>query len=276
MSAPLQTRPAQGKPSASAPWSLDCVACLESAEVPAAVRPDGQDDRPNAAGPLRRPVRKKFGRDAPNSLNRIGPAGLGSVFRLPVRDRFGRAGRFGRRRRNSFPVFGLLAPNRALRRTENPRVDGSIPSLATTPNPMKRIGFGHHPRTIGRRGGGNRPTIGLSEIGSVARGFRAAVAGPGGDLANWKTGIIGTARSRRLKIRVSVARFRPVTTSQRIDAHGVITREVSVDARCTESADVGLDNIPTRLSRIRESQDEPTCPSTWCALGRGCIAGADD
>ena len=34
----------------------------------------------------------------------------------------------------------------------------------------------------------------------------------------------------------------PCHTSQHIDAHGVITREVSVDARCTESADVGLDN----------------------------------
>ena len=30
--------------------------------------------------------------------------------------------------------FGFLAPNRALRCTENPRVDGSIPSLATTFN----------------------------------------------------------------------------------------------------------------------------------------------
>ena len=34
----------------------------------------------------------------------------------------------------SFPVFGLLAPNSALRWIENPRVDGSIPSLATTFN----------------------------------------------------------------------------------------------------------------------------------------------
>jgi hypothetical protein len=31
---------------------------------------------------------------------------------------------------------GLPAPNRALRATENPRVDGSIPSLATTSNSM--------------------------------------------------------------------------------------------------------------------------------------------
>jgi len=35
-------------------------------------------------------------------------------------------------------------------------------------------------------GAGNRPTIGLSEIGSVAR-VRGAVAGrPGGNLATWK------------------------------------------------------------------------------------------
>ena len=50
-------------------------------------------------------------------------------------------GRFGRPRENSSPFFGLLAPNRALRGTENPRVDGSIPSLATTSNSMIRNGF---------------------------------------------------------------------------------------------------------------------------------------
>jgi len=42
---------------------------------------------------------------------------------------------------NSSCVFGFLAPNRALRCTENPRVDGSIPSLATISNPMIRNGF---------------------------------------------------------------------------------------------------------------------------------------
>jgi hypothetical protein len=50
-----------------------------------------------------------------------------------VRHGLGRGGRFGRRPREPFSFFELLAPNRALRRTENPRVDGSIPSLATTP-----------------------------------------------------------------------------------------------------------------------------------------------
>jgi hypothetical protein len=60
-----------------------------------------------------------------------------------------------------FPVFGLLAPNRPLRRTENPRVDGSIPSLATISNSMNCNGFraspadypwpdGTDPRTIGK------------------------------------------------------------------------------------------------------------------------------
>ena len=49
-----------------------------------------------------------------------------------VRNRLGRAERFGRPLPNPFPVFDLPAPNRALRRTENPRVVGSIPTLATT------------------------------------------------------------------------------------------------------------------------------------------------
>jgi len=40
---------------------------------------------------------------------------------------------------NLFPVFSLLAPNSALRATENPRVDGSISSLATTSNWSIRI-----------------------------------------------------------------------------------------------------------------------------------------
>ena len=53
----------------------------------------------------------------------------------------GRAGRFGRAGGNPSPVFGLLAPNSALRATENPRVDGSIPSLATIFNLMIRNGF---------------------------------------------------------------------------------------------------------------------------------------
>ena len=44
--------------------------------------------------------------------------GMGSVGR----------GRFGRPGRNSFPVFDFPAPIQSLRRTENPRVDGSIDS----------------------------------------------------------------------------------------------------------------------------------------------------
>ncbi len=51
-----------------------------------------------------------------------------------ARNRLGRAGRFGQPGENSSPVFGLLTPNQALRATENPRVDGSIPSLATISN----------------------------------------------------------------------------------------------------------------------------------------------
>ena len=75
---------------------------------------------------------RAFGRDACKPLNRIGRGALRSGFQLPVRDRFGRAGQFGRPSRKPFPVFGLLAPKLGLRRTENPRVGGSIPPLATT------------------------------------------------------------------------------------------------------------------------------------------------
>ena len=46
------------------------------------VRPDGQDEESERAGvPFGAPVRKKVGRDGPNPLNRIGPAGFGSGFR---------------------------------------------------------------------------------------------------------------------------------------------------------------------------------------------------
>jgi len=58
-----------------------------------------------------------------------------------VRHGLGRGGRFGRPVENSFLVFGLLAPNRTLRATENPRVAGSIPALATISNSMIRNGF---------------------------------------------------------------------------------------------------------------------------------------
>ena len=102
----------------------------------------------------------------------------------------GRGGSVGRRR-NPFPVFGLLAPSRALRRTENPRVGGSIPPLATTSNFLKRNGFPASPadyrRARGRKSADHR-TI----------GNRVGRAGPrrgaGGDLANWKPGTLGSAR----------------------------------------------------------------------------------
>jgi hypothetical protein len=44
--------------------------------------------------------------------------------------------RLGRRVENSSRFFDFLAPNRALRATENPRVVGSIPTLATISNSM--------------------------------------------------------------------------------------------------------------------------------------------
>jgi hypothetical protein len=54
--------------------------------------------------------------------------GTGSVA-MPLSRRTGSGLReFGRRSRNLSPVFGLLAPNRALRCVENPRADGSIDS----------------------------------------------------------------------------------------------------------------------------------------------------
>ena len=56
----------------------------------------------------------------------------GDVRSLSVRPRFGT--RFGRRSEKLFAVFDFLTPNRPLHRAENPRVDGSIPSLATIPN----------------------------------------------------------------------------------------------------------------------------------------------
>ena len=86
---------------------------------------------------------------------------------MSVRHGVGRAVQFGRRCGKLFRVVSLLAPSRALRRTENPRVGGSIPPLATTYNFLKRIGFSPspadyrrpsmaHPRTIGNRVGRRR------------------------------------------------------------------------------------------------------------------------
>ena len=94
---------------------------------------------------LRASTRRAFGRSSvAMPLTRCACSDTGEsrqIFGVQVRDRLGRAGRLGRPRRKPFPVFGLLAPSGALRRTENPRVGGSIPPLATTPNFLKRNGF---------------------------------------------------------------------------------------------------------------------------------------
>ena len=85
-------------------------------------------------------IRKPFGRDAPNSLARMALApgfgrrplagfGIGSVRE---------GGSVGPAKKIS-GFCGLLAPSQALSRTENPRVVGSIPTLATTPNSMKLV-----------------------------------------------------------------------------------------------------------------------------------------
>jgi hypothetical protein len=56
---------------------------------------------------------------------------------------------FGRPVKNSFDFFRFLAPNGALRRTENPRVTGSIPALVTTSKSMIllwfRVSLADHP-----------------------------------------------------------------------------------------------------------------------------------
>ena len=88
------------------------------------------------------PVRSPLGRDAPNPVHPHGPrAGARSAGEPGVRHGLGRAVQFGRHDENSFALFALPAPNRGLRRTENPRVDGSIPSLATTPKFLIGNGF---------------------------------------------------------------------------------------------------------------------------------------
>ena len=79
-------------------------------------------------------IRKPFGRDAPNSLIDMAPA-------PGARHGLGRAGRFGRPAGNALRFFAMFAPNGALRATENPRVVGSIPTLATTPNSMNLMRF---------------------------------------------------------------------------------------------------------------------------------------
>jgi hypothetical protein len=73
---------------------------------------------------------------ASSACGRVPPAAAPGA-----RHGLGRSGRFGRLNGNSSPLFGLPAPGRRLRATENPCVDGLIPSLATTSNWMIRKGF---------------------------------------------------------------------------------------------------------------------------------------
>ena len=98
-----------------------------------------------------------------------------------ARYRLGRARAVRSARENLFAVFDLLAPNRGLRRTENPRVDGSIPSPATTSKFL--ITYRVSGITRGLSGAvlpRNRPTSGLSETGSID--------GPGATRRGWRSG----------------------------------------------------------------------------------------
>jgi len=125
----------------------------------------------------------------------------GQVFRLPVRDRLGRAGRFGRSAGKLFPVLGLATAKRVLRRTENPRVGGSMPPLATTSNFLNRNGFvsGITRGLWAAAGGENRPTIGLSEIGSgiASRLRRHCTRGPRSGPPSLRSARAGRAQGAR-------------------------------------------------------------------------------
>ena len=82
----------------------------------------------------RRAVRSPLGRDGGNSMTRMDPrAGVRSTGPSEVRYGLGRRGRFGRRQKNALRFFDFLQPKQAVSCLENPRVDGSIPSLATIP-----------------------------------------------------------------------------------------------------------------------------------------------
>jgi len=94
-----------------------------------------------------------------------------------VRYGLGRLVRFGRSRGNSFPVFSLLAQKLGLCWIENPRVDGSTPSLATISmncNGFRASPADHpgplmgDPRTIGKRVDGH-PRGGPSGAGAAFR-----------------------------------------------------------------------------------------------------------
>ena len=81
--------------------------------------------------------------------------------------------------------------------TENPRVGGSIPPLATTPNFLKRNGFPASPadyrRPRGRKIG--RPSD--YRKSGRSRGSAGARRGAGGNLADWKPGTLGVRAARR-------------------------------------------------------------------------------
>ena len=76
-------------------------------------------------------------------VQRFQRAGLGDTTLVGMGS-VGRSG-VGRAPDKLYPVFGLRAEKEAVRRTENPRVGGSIPPLATTPISMNRMGFSASP-----------------------------------------------------------------------------------------------------------------------------------
>ena len=86
------------------------------------------------------------------------------------------------------PAFGLLAPTRGLRRTENPRVGGSIPPLATTSNFLKRNGFPASPADY-RGTAGPRidrpPDYRKSGRSPRVRGAMRAATSRAGNLESW-------------------------------------------------------------------------------------------
>ena len=131
------------------------------------------------------PVRSALGRDAPNPLTRMGPApgfgrpapagfGMGSV---------GRGGSVGAAKTRS-RFFGLLAPNRALRWIENPRVDGSIPSLATTSKSMICMRFRVSPADY--------PWPGWCRPADYRKLGRSWARGGAAGLAIWEPGRLAT------------------------------------------------------------------------------------
>ena len=149
-------------------------------------------------------VRETLGRHARNLLNQL-TARSGFVRIARFQFGIGSVGRGGSvADEKTLAGLRLGAPKRALPRTENPRVGGSIPPLATTPNSLKRNGFPASPADYRLRGGAEkRPTIGLSEIGSVARATTRC-GRRSGELETWNPG-----DARRGAGRVDAARRCP-------------------------------------------------------------------